>query len=236
MIELVMFDLDGTLVDSAPDIAAIINEILREQRLPQSSLARIRSWIGQGARHTMTCAYAHSAARAGRLQPLGPASQLLDQLMARYAELHSRKCGVHSRVYQGVPEALQRLRKLSVQLAVVTNKEELFARELLDAVGLAHWFPIVVGGDTLPTRKPDPAPLHYCLTLHRVAPDRALMLGDSAVDSEAANAAGVRALLVRHGYSSGAALKLHDITVESLGEFVSHVESIAAASSTAGTA
>lgn len=228
MIELVMFDLDGTLVDSAPDIAAIVNDILEEERLPQVSLPLIRSWIGYGARHTVSTAYIYSSARAGKDHPLEPSSLIFDRLMARYAELHSANCGVRSRVYPGVTEALEQLHKLSVQLAVVTNKEECFARELLLRIGLARWFSTVIGGDTLPTRKPDPAPLRHCMAVHRVSADRALMLGDSAIDVKAAHAAGVRAVLVRHGYLPSADAVLADATVESFDEVVNQIRSMGA--------
>lgn len=224
MIELVMFDLDGTLVDSAPDIAAIVNQILAEQSLPELSLSCIRSAIGHGARHTVAASYAQSAACAGQAHPLSPSSLLLDRLMGRYAELHSAQCGMLSHVYPGVAAALERLHQLSVRLAVVTNKEERFARELLASVELMRWFPVVIGGDTLPTRKPDPAPLRHCLAIHRLPPERALMLGDSAIDMMAARAAGVRVMLVRHGYSPAMDAVQAELTIESLADLVSHLE------------
>ncbi len=233
MIELVMFDLDGTLVDSAPDIAAIVNNILEEEGLPEVSLPMIRSWIGYGARHTVSTAYIYSSARAGKDHPVEPSSLIFDRLMARYSALHSANCGVRSTVYPGVPEALEQLRRLSVQLAVVTNKEESFARELLLSVGLARWFSVVVGGDTLTTRKPDAAPLRHCLAMHGVSADQALMLGDSAVDVKAARAAGVRAVLVRYGYSAGIEAVLADATVESLAEIVGQVRSMGTPNRTA---
>jgi len=213
--QLVIFDLDGTLIDSAPEIADAVNEVLRTERLPECPLAEIRALIGEGARTTVARAYAQSQRRArGETGAAAgtdpdpdpgcavlPDRTLLDRLMSTYAQSILASSGRRSTIYPHVHTALDYLRNTGVQTALVTNKEERFALPLLTALGLRGFAPIVCG-DTLPTRKPHPAPILRCLAHHDVAPEHALVIGDSELDVIAARAAGVRSLLVAWGYGS----------------------------------
>jgi phosphoglycolate phosphatase len=221
MIRLMMFDLDGTLVDSAPDIAASVNDVLRWESLPELDLATIRTWIGHGARQTLASAYVCSVGeRTDSRDPPAPDGSLLDRLMDAYRAFHDDHCGKRSTVYPGVDEVLRRLQELSVTLAVVTNKEEYFARQLLGRLGLDRWFATVVGGDTLPCRKPDPAPLRHCLAQHGVHSRDALMIGDSVIDLRAARAAGTPFCFAAHGYGEPALACEADAALKSFAELV----------------
>lgn len=227
MIELVAFDLDGTLVDSAAEISETVNDVLRLYGLPDLPATTIRNWIGLGARAAMAKAFAHCAAvkesAAHRSQPLD--ATRLDSIMLKYARSHALRCGTQSHVFPKVKASLVRLRAECVNLAVVTNKEERFARQLLDAHGLSEFFDPIVGGDTLPTRKPDPAPLRHCLEFHGISAARALMVGDSDIDVRTARAAGVTCWVVPYGYNGGKPIAASgpDAVIESLEELVDFV-------------
>lgn len=203
-IRLVMFDLDGTLVDSAPGIAWAVNEVLRHESLPELPLESIRGFIGDGARASVARAYVASerllhasAESSGAVDTL-----LLDRLMSIYARLVLAGGGARSRLYAGVHWVIDALRARAVKVALVTNKEACFVGPLLAAHGLLDCFEPMLCGDTLPVRKPDAWPLRRCLAHHCIAPEHAVMVGDSAIDVRAARAAGVRSLLVTHGYQA----------------------------------
>jgi phosphoglycolate phosphatase len=226
MIELVAFDLDGTLVESAAEISATVGDVLQFYGLPGPPEATIRNWIGLGARETMARAYAHCAAAEApttETQPLD--ANYLDSIMVKYARFHTARCGTQSHLFPKVRESLVRLRAECVNLAVVTNKEERFARQLLGAHGLSEFFDPIVGGDTLLSRKPDPTPLRYCLEFHGVPPARALMVGDSDIDVRTARAAGVPCWVLPYGYNRGApiAASQPDAVIESIAEVVEFV-------------
>ena len=227
MIDLVAFDLDGTLVDSAGEISATVNDVLQFYGLPGLPEATIRNWIGLGARDAMARAFAHCVAMTEsavhRAQPLD--ATRLDPIMARFARYQAARCGTQSRLFPKVKASLVRLRAECVNLAVVTNKEECFARQLLDVHGLSEFFDPIVGGDTLPTRKPDPAPLRHCLEFHGISAARALMVGDSNVDVRTARAAGVTCCVVPYGYNGGEPIAASgpDVIIDSLEELVEFV-------------
>jgi len=189
---LVIFDLDGTLVDSLSDISEAVNLTLTELALPRFDEASIRNWVGEGVQSLVA-----SALRAA--QSALPLQQVMPGFMRHYGEtlLH------HPRLYPGVAEALEALQARGVVLALCTNKPSHFVLPLLDHLGIATRFSAVLGGDSLPERKPDPAPLlHLCAQFGQPVA-HSLMVGDSAVDAAAANAAGMPLALVRYGYLRG---------------------------------
>src|SRR5829696_1564911 len=177
MIGLIAFDLDGTLVDTAAEIADTVNDVLQTEGLAGLPATTIRDWIGRGAREVVERAYVRRAGIAQGQQRCEAGH--LDTMMVAYARFHAARCGTSSRLFPDVESTLIALRALSIKLAVVTNKEERFARQLLEAHGLSDFFDPIVGGDTLPTRKPDAAPLRHCLEVHGIPPERALLVGDS---------------------------------------------------------
>lgn len=193
---LVMFDLDGTLVDSVPDLAAAIDKTLRDLGRPAAGVAQVRNWVGNGARVLVR------RALAGGLQhehvDEAHAEQALELFMQHYSDNHAL-----TEVYAGVRPVLDWLREQQVELAVVTNKPERFVAPLLDEKGLGGYFRWIVGGDTLPQQKPDPAALLHVLQLARVDAAYALFVGDSRNDVLAARAAGVPCVALSYGYNHG---------------------------------
>lgn len=189
---LVVFDLDGTLVDSASDIAEAVNRTLTDWSLPRVEESVIRGWIGDGARALVSSAFAHAGKQAD-----------LDEVMPGFMVHYADCLLLYPTVYPGVMEALQALRERGIAVAVCTNKPERFVRPLLDALDLGQYFEVIVGGDTLPERKPSAVPLLHVVKHFGLQPAQCLMVGDSATDIQTAAAAGVPMALVTYGYLRG---------------------------------
>ena len=190
---LVVFDLDGTLVDSASDIAESVNRTLEEWSLPRVEEPLIRGWIGEGARTLLQHALLHAGGGTLDVDAVFPS-----------LETHYGDCLLRSpQVYPGVHEVLDALRAAGVDLAVCTNKPERFVRPLLDALDLGGYFECIVGGDTLPERKPSAMPLLHLVDRFGLSPVQCLMVGDSETDLLTAQAAGVPMALVTYGYLRG---------------------------------
>lgn len=187
----VLFDLDGTLVDSAPDLARALSLLLDEHGRPPVSEAEVRRMIGQGARVLVARVWSATG------EPLEP--DRIEPLYRRFVALYTPIALDRTRPYPEVVDTLAGLHRTH-PLAVVTNKPERAARAVLEGLDLARWFGAVVGGDTLDVRKPDPAPLRWALRqLGHTGP--AVMVGDSSADVRAAAAAGVPSIAVRWGYA-----------------------------------
>ena len=200
MFDLVMFDLDGTLVETAPEIADAVNDLLGELGLPTVGEDLVKNWIGHGTRELMTHAYAHAAQiDIDTVRRTGT----MDKLMPRVAPYYERRCGTRSRLYPDVLDTLRALRERDVRLAVVTNKEARFTMPILLAQNIRHFFDLVVAGDSLAAKKPDPLPVQHCLDKFGVSRERALFVGDSQLDVQAARAAGVAVWAVPYGYNMG---------------------------------
>lgn len=188
----VFFDLDGTLVDSAADIAEALNLTLAQWQLQVYDEATVRGWIGEGARALVATALQaqHSTLDVDALMP---------DMMRHYGD-----CLLHRpQAYPGVHAALRALDAAGVTLAVCTNKPIRFVAPLLDHLGLHGYFKVLLGGDSLPQRKPDPAPLLHLATACGLPVSSCLMVGDSATDAGAARAAGMPLAMVRYGYLRG---------------------------------
>ncbi len=189
----VAFDLDGTLVDTLPDIAAAANQMLADLGRPSADLARVRGFVGDGiARLTKRLI---TGEQAGEPAP-ELASRGLESFIQHYREHFLRA----SRPYPGALELLRGLRAQGLRLYCVTNKAAAFTRPLLAHCALAPFFDLVLSGDDLPTRKPDPAPLLACCAQAGLDPERLLMVGDSANDVLCARAAGSPVVCVSYGY------------------------------------
>lgn len=196
-----LFDLDGTLADTLADLAASANHVRGLHGLPPVPVATVRSFVGDGARTLL------QRALDGALPDAAAARQAaLDAAFAEYVAHHDRQCTVHARTFPGVREHLEALRAAGHPLAVVTNKPERFAVPIVDHLGLRDLLPVVVGGDTLPHRKPDPAPLHHALRRLGAEATGGSMVGDGLQDLRAARAAGLRAIGCLFGYGDPAAL------------------------------
>ena len=185
---LVMFDLDGTLIDTAPEIADAVNAYLAERGLPQVDSTQVRNLIGHGARRLLASVLGHEPN---------------EDEWSGFAQHYLERCGRNSRLYPGVREAVVELRRRGVKLAVVTNKEQRFTRPLLRTHKLLDCFDVLVCGDSLEAKKPNPLPLRHCLDKFRVAAADALYVGDSETDVLTARNAGVAMWAVPYGYNGG---------------------------------
>jgi phosphoglycolate phosphatase len=207
----VVFDLDGTLVDTAPDLAGSLNHCLARAGLEPTTLAEVRPDAGRGAQAMLRAAYA----RAGHPRA---ADELAGQT-ARFLEHYAANIAEASTLYPGVVHALDRLAADGSILAVCTNKTEALAVRLLDALGLSSRFAAICGADTFAGRKPDPVHLHG--TIDRAGGHRAhaVLVGDSETDMEAARRAFVPGILVSFGYDAGALVRaMASATIDGFGE------------------
>ncbi|MGY4826371.1 phosphoglycolate phosphatase [Stutzerimonas chloritidismutans] len=193
---LVMFDLDGTLMDSVPDLAAAVDKMLMLLGREPAGIERVRDWVGNGSRVLVR------RALAGQLDHDGVADELAGEALALFMQAYS---GGHelTAVYPGVRECLDWLREREVKLAIITNKPAQFIEPLLEEKGLAGYFDWLVGGDTLPQQKPDPAALFWVMDKAGVAPGESLFVGDSRNDVRAAKAAAVPCVALTYGYNHG---------------------------------
>ncbi|WP_278411864.1 phosphoglycolate phosphatase [Stutzerimonas kunmingensis] len=193
---LVMFDLDGTLMDSVPDLAAAVDKMLMLLGREPAGIERVRDWVGNGSRVLVR------RALAGQLDHDGVADELAGEALALFMQAYS---GGHelTAVYPGVRECLDWLREREVKLAIITNKPAQFIEPLLEEKGLAGYFQWLVGGDTLPQQKPDPAALFWVMDNAGVAPGESLFVGDSRNDVRAAKAATVPCVALTYGYNHG---------------------------------
>jgi phosphoglycolate phosphatase len=189
----VVFDLDGTLVDTAPDLIATLNTILGREGLPPIAFAAARNMVGGGARHMLE----RGLAAEGRSAPPADLERLCGQFIADYADHIADR----SRPFPGVEAALDTLTARGCRLAVCTNKLEWLARRLLDALGLTHRFAAICGADTFGVPKPDAAILHGTVARAGGRSDAAIMVGDAVTDVAVARAAGIAVIAVDFGYS-----------------------------------
>jgi phosphoglycolate phosphatase len=198
--DLVLFDLDGTLVETAPEICDAVNDTLAQLGLNNVTQGQVNDWIGHGTLELL-------------IQALGYVQQLPAQhvrqsphLKAQSAvfQTHYRaRCGTRSQCYPHVIEALTHLKAKGVRLGVVTNKEGAYTRTVLDAHGLTPLLDRIVSGDTFPSKKPSPQGVQSCIADLGVRADKTLFVGDSSIDIATARAAGVAAWAVPYGYNMG---------------------------------
>ena len=189
----IVFDLDGTLIDTAPDLIATLNVLLGEEGVAALPLASARTMIGRGARALIARGFEAAGAPAD--------AATLDRLFERFIAHYRDNIAVRSRPFPGMIATLDALDAAGARLAVCTNKRTDLSVALLDALDLSRRFAAIVGADAAPAAKPDPR--HLTLTIERAGGrvDRAVMVGDSASDLGAARAAGVPVVLVSFGYT-----------------------------------
>lgn len=197
-----LFDLDGTLVDSVPDIAPAIDAMLADLGRAPAGEDRVRFWVGNGGRMLVRRALAFDAAGVPDDDPSLPAA--MESFFAHY----QRSNGRCSRLYPGVAEALDAFAARGLPMAVITNKPARYIEPLFSALGILHHFAVLLGGDSLPVKKPDPEPLVRACERLSIPPSRALMVGDSRNDIEAARAAGCPVVAVDYGYNYGRPIAL----------------------------
>lgn len=195
-----IFDLDGTLIDSAPDLAAALNALLAELDCPPLSFDQVRRLIGDGAPTLV--------ARALRTAGASFEPEAYESLLERYRALYLAHATAETRVYPHVPETLRRLREDGYRTVVCTNKFQRPSLMILETLGLARYFDAVAGGDVVPARKPDPTHLLAGLKLIGGEPEHAVMIGDGINDVAAAKAAGIPVLVLPSGYGEIGAAEL----------------------------
>jgi phosphoglycolate phosphatase len=203
MVPAVVFDLDGTLVDSAPDLVATLNTIFAREGLPPVAYEAARNMVGGGARLMIE----RGLEAEGRTLPAAEVDRLCRDFIAHYAA----HIADHSRPFPGVEAALDEIAASGLTLIVCTNKLEWLSVRLLDALDLSKRFAVICGSDTFGLKKPDPELLRR--TLERVAgqPDRAVMVGDSANDVDMARAAGTPVIAVDFGYTE---IPVHELNAD----------------------
>ncbi len=187
-----LFDLDGTLVDSLPDLALAMNAILAEQGKAPLALAEVRLMVGDGVPKLV----ARGLAAAGLA-----VAPLLERAVLRFLDLYEGRPAAHTTIYPDVPEVLAALRVQGYRLAVCTNKPVEAANQVLKALGLAPLLDAVIGGGSTPALKPDPQPFLAALAALGAGPERGIMIGDSQADIEGAKRAGLPAIAVAWGYA-----------------------------------
>jgi phosphoglycolate phosphatase len=203
-VKAVMIDLDGTLADTIPDLAEAANMMLRELGRPGLERELLRTFVGKGIPKLV------ERSLAGNLEGSAPAG-LLARALPIYERCYAEVNGKHSVIFPGVSEGLHRLRAMQLPLACVTNKAERFTLALLEHLQLARCFEQVIAGDTLPQKKPDPAPLLHACRGFGIAPRAMLMIGDSHNDVQAARAAGCPVFCVPYGYNEGKDVRELDV-------------------------
>ena len=210
-IEALIIDLDGTLLDTAPDLAAAANAVRADFALSALSLERVSSFVGKGAESLMHRSLTDSL--DGQVS-----AERLAQALGRFEHHYQSLNGVLAKLYPGVVEGLQAMQAKGLRLCCVTNKPYAFSIALLELKGLAPYFEFVIGGDTLPKRKPDPMPLIVACERFGLAASQVLAIGDSMNDALAARAAGLPVFAVPYGYNEGRGLDTLDVDaiVESL--------------------
>lgn len=194
-----LFDLDGTLVDSVPDLAVAVDATLQALDVPLAGEPRVRQWVGNGALRLMQRALAFALGVDESQLSEGAVGQAHQLFLQHY----QRSNGVASRVYPTVIESLQRWQQQQRPMAVVTNKPLQFVPALLAQQKLAEYFSVLVGGECTPHKKPSPQPLLYACEQLLVDPTQCLMIGDSSNDVLAARAAGMPVVAVSYGYNHG---------------------------------
>ncbi len=197
---MILIDLDGTLVDSVPDLAFSVDAMMEALGLPRRGEPAVRNWVGNGVERLVQRALANDL--DGEADP-GLFARALPVFMRIYRENTSQR----SRLYPGVREGLDGLQAAGFRLGCVTNKAEQFTLPLLRDKGILDRFALVVSGDTLERKKPDPAPLLHAAAQLGVTPAESLMVGDSRSDVKAARAAGFRIVCMSYGYNHGADIR-----------------------------
>jgi phosphoglycolate phosphatase len=217
----VMIDLDGTLLDTVPDLAAAAGRMLAALGLRGRTQEEIRSFIGKGIPNLVQRCLQASADSAH-------AAALQVEALTLFQDFYFEESGRRSAVYPGVLEGLAQFRAMGLRLACVTNKAARFTLPLLEQKGLTPYFELVVSGDTLARKKPDPMQLAHICAAFALAPEKVLLIGDSANDALAARAAGCPVLCVSYGYNEGG--DVHnldcDAIVGSLSEAANILQSI----------
>ncbi|WP_019627815.1 phosphoglycolate phosphatase [Thioalkalivibrio sp. AKL10] len=193
---MILIDLDGTLIDSVPDLAFSVDAMMRELGLPERGEPAVRNWVGNGVERLVKRALVNDLDGE-------PDAEQFARALPVFMRIYQENTAGRSPLYPGVREGLGQLKAAGYRLGCVTNKAERFTVPLLREKGILDDFEIVVAGDALPQKKPDPAPLLHAADKLGVDPSEALMVGDSKSDVKAARAAGFQIVCMTYGYNHG---------------------------------
>jgi phosphoglycolate phosphatase len=212
-IKAVVIDLDGTLLNTAPDLAHAAELMMAELGKPCPSLEIIQTYIGNGVSRLV------KRVLTGDMDA-EPDAQLFARALPIYQKQYGAHVSLHSRPCPGVVEGLEAFKKMGLRVACITNKAEQFTVPLLKDTGLFDYFELILSGDTLPKRKPDPMPLLHACSMFGIKPAELLLIGDSLNDTQAARAAGCPVFCVPYGYNRGRPVTELDLdaVVQSLAE------------------
>jgi phosphoglycolate phosphatase len=211
--QMALIDLDGTLVDSVPDLAWCADEMLKALDMPTRGEAKVRNWVGNGVPRLIKRALIDSLEGE-------PDEALYAKASPIYMDLYKDNASKRSQLYPDVKQGLQWLKDNGIRIGCVTNKDEQFTLPILKNLGIYDYFEIVISGDTLPVKKPDPAPLLHGAKFFDVAPEHALMIGDSISDVKASRAAGFDIVCMSYGYNHGQDIRIAkpDAVIDSFAE------------------
>jgi phosphoglycolate phosphatase len=203
-VKAVAIDLDGTMLDTVEDLALAVNHMLVELELPTLAISLVRTFVGKGLANLVSRSVTASLGRE-------PDAAFLAHALPIYEASYDQVNGQTTTIYPGVNEGLERLAAAGFPMACVTNKSQRFTGPLLERIGFARYFSLVLSGDSLPKCKPDPLPLTHAASHFGVAPQEMLMIGDSVNDAQAARAAGCPIFCVTYGYNEGQDVRSLDV-------------------------
>lgn len=211
--KIALIDLDGTLVDSVPDLAWCADEMLKSLDMPVRGEDKVRNWVGNGVERLI------KRALIDQLEG-EPEEALFAKAKPIYMNLYADNASKRSQLYPHVTEGIAWLKQMGVRVGCVTNKDSQFTLPILKDLGIYDDFEIVICGDTLPRKKPDPAPLLHAAKFFRVDPSESLMIGDSISDVKASRAAGFKIVCVSYGYNHGTDIRTAkpDAVIDSFAE------------------
>ncbi len=220
--KLVMIDLDGTLVDSVPDLAYCIDEMMKALGKAPWGEAAVRQWVGNGVDRLVMRALTNTLWD-------DPSEEAFAEAQPIFMDLYAKNTSGRSELFEGVKEGLDYLKVNGYRIACVTNKAEQFTLPLLKDVGILDYFELVVSGDTTPKKKPDPLPLTYAADKFAIPHGDCLMVGDSMHDVEAARNAGFQVVGVPYGYNHGVDIReaKPDAVIDSLAQLKDLLEAVA---------
>ncbi len=220
--EMILIDVDGTMVDSVPDLAFCVDEMMQALGREPRGEERVRDWVGNGVERLVR------RALVGQLNG-EPDEADFDRAYPIFLDLYADNTSRRSVLYPGVREGLNYLQAAGYALGCVTNKAGRFTLPLLKDLGIYNVFSIVISGDTLQYRKPHPAPLLHAAEFFKLDPAHALMVGDSISDVKAARAAGFMVACVPYGYNHGEDIRdaKPDLLIDTLADLKSELEQAA---------
>ncbi|MBF0265225.1 MAG: phosphoglycolate phosphatase [Gammaproteobacteria bacterium] len=213
--KMILIDVDGTLVDSVPDLAWCVDEMMKQLGMPIHGEDKVRNWVGNGVERLTR------RALIGQLDG-EPDDELFNKAYPIFLDLYKDNTSKRSCLYPGVTEGLEYFKENGYILGCVTNKAEAFTLPILKDLGIYDYFQSVVSGDTLEKKKPDPLPLTYSAEKLAVTPEDSMMLGDSMSDVKAARAAGFMITCMSYGYNHGEDIRDYnpDLVIDSMAELI----------------